>query len=842
MSAMRPTLRTLAEVTGGTLTGTGDVRIEHLLIDSRNAAIGDNTLFIALVGPRHDGHRYLQHLYARGLRNFLVSAPVDAAAMPGANIVRVPDTLKALQAIASWHRSRFHIPVIGITGSNGKTIVKEWLFQMLRGEERIVRSPGSWNSQVGVPLSAWQLGPEHTLGIFEAGISRPGEMAALEAIIRPTIGVFTHLGSAHDEGFGHLGSDAKAIEKSKLFARADVWIHPNDRSEIDKLHHLLPGVEPKEWSMIGHGRAGDFLHVIAHEVIGDATHIRTLHNNAEHDYVIPFTDQASLENALSCICVCLHLGRSTAWINERLALLEPVDMRLRTMQGRHGTTLIDDSYSNDQSSLAVALEHQERIAHGRPRAIVLSDMAESGLPDERLYREVAATLARAGIAQVIGVGPAIGAQQAVFPSGTRFHADTDALLASEDLGDLAGAVVLVKGARSFGFERVVERWQQHVHGTELQVDLEAVRHNLNHYRGLLNGNGEAPPQPSPKERENPKGTRVMAMVKAFGYGSGAVELARLLQHEQVHYLGVAYADEGIELRQHGITTPILVMNPEPVAMETLHRFELEPEVYDMASLQAVVDHASKAGSAPAVHIKLDTGMHRLGFQEAELPALLDALRGVPVRVASILSHLAASEDPQHDAFTRAQIGRFTMMSNGIIDVLGYHPMLHIANSSAIARFPEARFDMVRVGIGLHGIGCSPEETAQLLPVATLRTVVAQVKDIAAGDSIGYGRRAMEDRQRRIAILPIGYADGFLRRLGNGVGRVRINGCEARTVGNICMDMCMVDVTNIPCNTGDEAIVFGAAPTLQQYAEDLGTIPYEALTSIAQRVKRVYVRG
>lgn len=825
MSAERPTLDTIAQITGGTLTGTGKDRIEHLLVDSRNTATDRGTLFIALAGPRHDGHRYIASLYARGLRHFLVSAPVDVSAMPEANIIQVPDTLVALQAIAAWHRSRSNIPIIGITGSNGKTIVKEWLFQMLRGEEYIIRSPGSWNSQVGVPLSVWQLRAEHTLGIFEAGISKPGEMAALETVIRPTIGVFTHLGSAHDEGFAHLGSETKAAEKLKLFVRAQVWIHPNDPRELNKLHDLLPGVEQKGWSIGGHDGVDDFLQVIAHEVVGDATHIRTRHDHAEHDYVIPFTDQASLENAISCICVCLQLGRSSTWINERLALLEAVDMRLRTMQGRYGTTLIDDSYSNDRSSLAVALEHQERIAHGRRRVVVLSDLAESGLPDEPLYRDVAATLVRAGVQQVIGVGTAICTQHAAFPANARFHADTDALLAHEVLQDLAGAVVLIKGARSFALERAVERWQQHVHGTELQVDLEAVRHNLNHYRSLLR-----------------PGTRTMAMVKAFGYGSGAVELARLLQHERIHYLGVAYADEGIELRQHGITTPIMVMNPEPVAIETLHRFDLEPEVYNLQSYHTALEHARAAGSAPAIHLKLDTGMHRLGFQEDELPALLEALRGTPLRVASILSHLAASEDPQHDAFTREQIQRFTRMATHIGEILGYKPLWHIANTGGTSRFPEAHFDMVRLGIGLHGIGANAEESARLLPVSTLRTVVAQVKEIPSGDSIGYGRRAMEPQPRRIAILPIGYADGFLRRLGNGIGRVHIHGNEVRTVGNICMDMCMVDVTHTPCRAGDEAIVFGNAPTLQRYADDLGTIPYEALTSVAQRVKRVYVRG
>ncbi|MCB0765780.1 MAG: alanine racemase [Flavobacteriales bacterium] len=794
MSAGRPDLRTVSEVTGGAFINNGDIRIDDLLIDSRNAAIHPGALYIALVGPRHDGHRYIKELHDRGLRNFMVSKEVDRSVIPEANIVRVRDTLIALQALAAWHRSRFSIPVIGITGSNGKTIVKEWLFQLLGGEERIVRSPGSWNSQVGVPLSVWQLGPEHTLALFEAGISKPGEMAALERIIRPTIGVMTHIGDAHDEGFG--GDRArKEMEKRLLFEHAEIVIDARS------------------------------LNVIEQEVHGDGTSVIVRRGNDDHAFTIPFTDRASVANALTCIAVCLHLGRSTQWIGERLSHLAPVDMRLRTMQGRHGTTLIDDSYSNDRSSLAVALDHQLRTAHGRPRAIVLSDLAESGLANERLYREVATMLARAGIEQVIGVGQAISEQHALFPKGARFHTDTDELLASEDLHDLGGAVVLVKGARGFALERAVERWQQHVHGTELQVDLEAVRHNLNHFRSLLR-----------------PGTRTMAMVKAFGYGSGAVELARLLQHEQVHYLGVAYADEGIELRQHGITTPILVMNPEPVALETLHRFDLEPEVYDAGSLRAVLEHARAAGSAPPVHIKLDTGMHRLGFQPDELPALLDALRGTPIRVASVLSHLVASEDPEQDGFTHQQIMRFSEMADRLDEVLDHHPLRHIANSSAIARFPEAHFDMVRLGIGLHGIGADPEETARLLPVATLRTVVAQVKEVPAGDGVGYGRKGVADHVRRIATLPIGYADGFLRRLGNGVGRMSINGQEVRTVGNICMDMCMVDVTSVPCAVGDEAIVFGTAPTLADYADDLGTIPYEALTSIAQRVKRVYVRG
>lgn len=826
MSAFQHPLARLAEVVSGRVSlcdGSAPL-VDRIIIDSRNTEITPNTLFVALHGPRHDGHDHLAELKKRGLRMAIVQQD-RMHAFQDLHLIGVPDPLAALQQIAAWHRSRFTIPVIGITGSNGKTIVKEWLFQMLHREEHIVRSPGSWNSQVGVPLSVLQLGPEHTLAIFEAGISKPGEMERLEAIIRPTIGVFTHLGTAHDEGFKGLGSDAKAIEKLKLFEHAQVWIHPTDRTELNTLHYRLPKVRPLEWSMVGHGGAADFMQVKEYTVVGDATRIIVDHQGSEHTFTIPFTDHASLENALTCIAVCLHLGRSADWIDARLAQLTPVDMRMRTLQGVHGTTLIDDSYSLDLSSLTVALDSLKRTAHGRRLTVVLSDVAESELEPQRLYARVARELQERGVHQLIGVGPGITEQRALFGAAARFHPDVEHLLTQEDPAQFAGSVVLVKGARRFGFERIVQRWQQQVHGTELEIDLEAMRENLNHFRAKL-----------------AHGVRTMAMVKAFGYGSGALEMARLFEHERIHYLGVAYADEGIELRTHGITMPILVMNPEPVAMETLHRFDLEPEVYDLRSLQAAIAYARAAGSCPAVHIKLDTGMHRLGFQEAELDELLATLHGSPFKVASILSHLAASEDAKHDAFTREQIARFTRMADRIDVALGYRPLRHIANSGAIARFPEAHFDMVRLGIGLHGIGANASETAHLRTTATLRTVIAQVKDIPPGDSIGYGRHAISDLPRRVAILPIGYADGFLRRLGHGAGRVHIHRLEARTVGSICMDMCMVDVTAVPCAVGDEAIVFGAAPTLTQYAADLGTIPYEALTSIAGRVKRVYVRG
>lgn len=814
MSSFHYSMATIAEAVGGRLAmGSGsEAHIDRVIIDSRHADTSPGTLFIALTGPRHDGHDHIAELHRKGVRDFMVQQE-RSAEVEGLNAILVEDTLVALQRFAAWHRSHFNIPVIGITGSNGKTIVKEWLWQMLHHEENIVRSPGSWNSQVGVPLSVLRMGSEHTLGIFEAGVSKPGEMEKLEPIIRPTIGVLTNIGDAHDEGF-HGDRTLKASEKRKLFKGAEVVIR-----------HSLGGERADTDLTIGPDE-GDFVQVHETQVLSGSCSIDIAHDGVGSSFTIPFDDNASIENAITCIAVLLRSGKSPAWIRERVAHLVPVDMRMRALQGRHGTTLIDDSYSLDKSSLASALDHLRRVAHGRPMVVVLSDVAESGGDQAELYEEVAQDLRRCGVQQVIGAGPMIAEHKGPFGESARFHADTVSLLQREDPKDFPGAVVLIKGARHFGFERIVERWQQQVHGTELEIDLEAIRHNLNHYRSLL-----AP------------GVRTMAMVKAFGYGSGAVELARLFEHERVHYLGVAYADEGIELRSNGISMPIMVMNPEPVAMETLHRFRLEAEVYDLRSLHGAIASAKRMPDTPPVHVKLDTGMHRLGFTEGDLPELLAALRGQPaLKVASILSHLVASEDTAQDDFTRTQINAFTRMADAIDVVLGYRPLRHMANSAGIARWPQAHLDMVRVGIGLHGIRADAEENRRLLNTVTLRTPIAQLKRLNTGDTVGYNRRGVITGERTIATLPIGYADGLSRRLGNGAGCVWINDQRAPIIGSVCMDMCMVDVTGIACNVGDLAVVFDAKHPVAEVAQAMGTIPYEVLTGISQRVKRVYVQG
>lgn len=841
MSAPSYRLAQLAEVLGATLHGDGDARIEHIAIDSRKPFPAGSTLFIALRGHRHDGHRYIPELRQRGVRNFLVLADHHTTAPDDSNLLVVRDTLDALQRLAGWHRSQFRAPVIGITGSNGKTVVKEWLFQLLRGHEHIVRSPGSWNSQVGVPLSVWEMRPEHSLGIFEAGISQPGEMDRLRATIKPTIGVFTNIGPAHGENF-HSDLE-KALEKARLFNDAEALVycadHPAVCAALDK-SALDQRVALRGWSRERNG----WLHVVHEQRSAQGTRITVINDAVSFDFSIPFTDQASVENALHCVTLLLHLGHGPQWIAERMPHLAPVAMRLETVEGLHGSTLVNDAYINDLASLAIALDHLGLVAGGRPKAIVLSDIAGSGDAPDLLYTRVADLLKRAGVSTILGVGPNMQAHAARFGPGMRSFADAQALLTAYDPQGIGGHAVLVKGARSFALEQVVQRWQRQVHGTVLEIDLEALRHNLNHYRALVS----LAPAPSGPDRHRDEGRRtegvkIMAMVKAFGYGSGAVELARLFAHEQVHYLGVAYADEGVELRQQGIQLPILVMNPEPVPFEVMLRYRLEAELYDARSLAEAAAFAAAHPEMPPVHLKLDTGMHRLGFTAEELPELLTQLgQAHKLRVASVFSHLVGSEDPAHDTFTHAQLAQFAHMADRIDAVLGYRPLRHIANTAAISRFPEAHLDMVRLGIGLHGVGCNAAESALLRPVAALRSPIAQVKTLQPGATVGYGRSWRTERERRIATLPIGYADGLSRRLSNGVGRVWIHGRPAAIVGKVCMDMVMVDVSDIPCTAGDMAVLFNATHPITEFAEAMGTIPYEALTGIAQRVKRVYVQG
>jgi Alr-MurF fusion protein len=820
MNATSHSLEELAAVVGGTVLGDGRLAVRHLAIDSRKAGFPEGTLFFALHGARHDGHAYIEELAQRGVHCFVISDPARRPASASTGCIVVKDAQDALQRLAAWHRGRFRMPVVGITGSNGKTVVKEWLHQMLQGHSRVVRSPGSWNSQVGVPLSVWGMQPDHDIGIFEAGISRPGEMDRLRAIIRPTIGVFTNIGPAHGENFRNNAE--KALEKIVLFQDAAVLVYCADDEAVREALRTS-GAEQRlalrGWSRENSG----WLHVVREERTAEGAHITVLNDTVEFTYSIPFSDRASVDNSLHCVTLLLHLGHDPAWIAGRTRSLAPVAMRLEVVDGTHGMKLINDAYSNDLASLRIALDHLAVVGAGTRKVVVLTAMHESGMTESVLATHMAALLAGAGVDQVVLVGDGIGS----IPRMPVLHfPDVASLLKGLDPASLAGATVLVKGARTFALEQVVRQWERHAHGTVMEIDLDAIRHNLNHYRGLLR-----------------PGVRTMAMVKAFGYGSGAVELARLFAHEQVHYLGVAYADEGVELRRNGIRLPILVMNPEPVPLRLLQEHGLEAEIYDARTLAEARAFAQAMPAVVPVHVKLDTGMHRLGFTPSELPLLLDGLRDVPgLRVASVFSHLVGSEDPVHDAFTREQLQRFTEMYEAVAEVLGYRPLRHIANSAAISRFPEAQLDMVRLGIGLHGIGADAAETAHLLPATSLRTLVAQIKQVPKGSSIGYGRVHRCDREMTIATLPIGYADGFPRRLGNGIGRVWIRGLACPVVGNVCMDMCMVDVTGLDVREGEEVSVFDAEHPVSELAAALGTIPYEVLTGISQRVKRVHVHA
>jgi alanine racemase len=779
----------------------------YLLTDSRQLTSPAESLFFAIRGPHHDGHRFVADLYRRGVRQFVVEDPLfPTADFPEATFYRVGNSIEALQKLATAHRTQFWLPVVGITGSNGKTIVKEWLAQLLSPDFHVCKSPKSYNSQIGVPLSVWQLHDTHTLGLFEAGISRPGEMANLEKIIQPTLGIFTNIGSAHDEAFPD--HRAKIREKLDLFRRVKTLIYPAAYREITaELAEFLP----------------NDAYVIAWEP-ADFANLK-----------LPFTDEASRENLFHCIALMRHLGVTDNEIQRRLVTLRPVSMRLELKEGLNGCYVVDDSYNNDLVGLKMALDFLSNQQQRPHRVAILSDMLQSGLEEAELYGQIANLLKAKDVNQLIGIGPGIARHQMAFALPAKFYASTDEFLARFRPSDFQQSVILVKGARPFQFERITNRLTERTHGTVLEVNLDALSHNLNYFREKVG-----------------QGTRIMVMVKAFAYGSGIEEVANLLQFHGVDYLTVAYADEGVRLRQSGIRLPIMVMNPSPETFPQLLEYNLEPEIYSPKIGREFLEFVrnvsfsvlpSARRSAPfSIHLKLDTGMHRLGFDESQVPELLDELRQAPpFRVASIFSHLAAADEPQWDDFTRGQLALFTRLADQIEAVLGYAPLRHIANSPALARFPETRLDMVRLGKGLYGTAVRPEDQANLRTVGVLKTVISQIKTVRAGETVGYGRRGHVTRDSRIATIAIGYADGYHRSLSRGVGKVLVNGTLCPTIGNVCMDMTMIDVTDADCNEGDDVILFGDYPTIRDLAAWTDTIPYEILTSVSERVRRVFYR-
>lgn len=802
----------------------GSMLIRDILIDSRQLISVKECLFFALVSKRNDGHNYIEQLYQRGLRAFVVSkVPEKLTHFEEAVFIQVDDTLQALQSLAALHRKHFDLPVIGITGSNGKTIIKEWLFQLMSADKDIIRSPKSYNSQIGVPLSVWQIDKAHELGIFEAGISEPNEMDKLQPIIRPNIGLFTNIGQAHDENF--IQGYQKAGEKLKLFTKVDTLVYCLDHATIHSVvirSEILHTIKAFTWSTKGPAD----LQITETETTGQSTHIKALYKGQEIAVSIPFTDQAARENAIHCWAIMLLLNYAPETIAERMMALAPIAMRLELKEGINNCTIINDSYNSDVNALGIALDFLNQQNQHKQKTLVLSDILQSGRNEIDLYSQVAELVSQKGVNRLIGIGPAISRQADKFQLDKQFFATTGDFLSQFPFTSMSNQSVLLKGARVFEFERISRLLQQKAHETVLEINLNNLVHNLNHYRSLID-----------------KQTKLMVMVKAFGYGSGSFEIANVLQFHQVDYLAVAYADEGIELRKAGITTPIMVMSPEENSFDTMIKHQLEPEIFSfrvLELLEQTIGRTALPKNKPVkIHLKLDTGMHRLGFSEADIPTLIERIADNPMlRVQSVFSHLAASDKAEHDPFTEKQIAAFEKMSQSITNACSNRVLRHIVNSSGISRFKNAHYDMVRLGIGLYGVA-APAESKQLETVVSLRSIISQINEVPANESIGYNRQSYTRRQSRIGVVPIGYADGLFRRLGNGKGSLWVNGQLVPLIGDVCMDMCMVDLTDVEAKEGDPVVAFGKEHPVSHIAKDAETIPYEILTRISRRVKRVY---
>lgn len=803
--------------------------VRHLLTDSRTLTEATGTLFFAIPTKRNSGIRYVDGLYKEGVRNFVV--PIDSElSLPEANVWRVNNVLEALQRIAANHRAQFGIPVVGITGSNGKTIVKDWIQQLLAPDHRIVVSPRSYNSQIGVPLSVWQLGAEHDMAVFEAGISEAGEMDKLQRIINPTIGIFTNIGAAHDENF--LTRQQKVAEKLQLFTHCDVLIYSTDHKEI---HSVLSNIESfHHINLFTWGTSKDnTVRLLSTSVADRNSSLAIGYKDQVFTVTIPFVDRASQENVMHCIALMLYLGYATEAIVARCAKLTPVEMRLEMNEGINNCLLINDSYSLDLNSLSIALDFLQHEHQHFNKSLIISDFMQTGVPDHELYSQVAQLIAHRGITRLVGVGPALCHCKECFAGlDAVFFDSTERLLHDYDFNLFQNEAILLKGARMFGFEKVAKLLQRKSHETIMEVNLDAMIHNLNYYRSRI--------RPT---------TKLMAMVKASSYGAGKAEVASALQYNHVDYLTVAYADEGVELRRNGIRLPIMVMNPEEASFDDIIKYHLEPDIYSFRILELFSQRVRLFGERIAIHVEFDTGMHRLGFSGADIDALATRLNELTdtLEVRSIFSHLACSEDSAMDDFTRSQIEKFRTWSDSLDNSIRHsHKILHhILNSSGITRFPEAQMDMVRLGIGLYGIAPEPDVQAQLQQVSRLVSRISQIKDIPEGESVGYNCKWVARRPSKIAIIPIGYADGLNRHLGHEQGHVAISGQEAPIIGSICMDMCFVDITDIcspggsGCSEGDPVVIFGLGDLLQRNAAASGTIPYEMLTSVSPRVKRVY---
>ena len=812
-----------------------DLIIEHLLLDSRKLLFPATSLFFALDGPRRNGKNFVAELYEKGVCNFVVNESFnieEISQYAKANFLQVKDVLQALHDLTTFHRKQFTIPIIGITGSNGKTIVKEWLYQLLNNSYNIIRSPKSYNSQIGVPLSVWQINAGNTLGIFEAGISQPNEMQRLEKIIEPTIGIFTNIGEAHSEGF--LNIRQKINEKLKLFLHSDLLIYNADDPDINNAVSTFTNNVRKNGSFQLFSWSKNLKSTLQITAIEKGMHLTVITANdkraADTDrfisICIPFTDEASIENAINCWCVLLYLNIDDGVIAEKMLQLRSVAMRMELKQGINKCSVINDSYSADINSLTIALDFLSQQQQHPNRTLILSDILQSGRNSNDLYTEVAAIIQQKNINRFIGIGPEISKQQEVFKNipQTIFFASTSEFKQQFYTIHFYNETILLKGARVFEFEQLSHLLEEKVHQTVLEINLNAITHNLKQYQQLLK-----------------PGVKVMAMVKAFSYGSGSFEIANLLQFHKVDYLAVAYADEGVELRRAGITLPIMVMNAEEVTYDLLIQYNLEPEIFSFNLLTGFQQYIQQLGITNyPVHIKLDTGMHRLGFEVKDITRLSHLLRSCNAfKVQSVFSHLVASDTAKHDEFTKTQAAIFLESCDILQNATGNSFLRHIGNTSAIHRHKNLQLDMVRLGIGLYGVDSSKTMQQKLKNVSTLKTTISQIKMVKAGETVGYSRKGSITKDSMIATVRIGYADGYPRALGNGKGKMWVSGNLVPVIGMVCMDMTMLDVTGTNVKEGDEVIVFGEPLSVHSIAKWAQTIPYEILTGISQRVKRVY---
>ena len=806
----------IAEIINGTLHSGIPVEIMEYSIDSRSVVTPEHTLFFALTGNNHNGHDYIRTLYSDGMRAFVISEfREEFNQLTGANFIVVENVLTALQQLAAHHRQHTQAEVIGITGSNGKTVVKEWLYQLLVNDHAVYRSPRSYNSQVGVPLSLLGIDPKTEIAIIEAGISLKGEMQHLQQMIQPTIGIFTHLGDAHGENFA--SKEEKLAEKAQLFTSCQ-WVIGQTGEALEYIKTRVPSTT--SFLLWGEDPKAD-IHVKTMNIALGHREVQVTFGNKHFILDIPFPDIASYENCMNAVSILLLKQYSPDVITSRVQQLSAIAMRMEIKDGINNCTLVNDYYNSDPSSFQLALNILATQDASKERVVILSDFMDTGKAGDDLYPSIAETLRQANISLFIGIGKHLSEHRHDFSANSRFYEDTEHFLRQEERDNFNNQIILIKGARAFQFEYIAGFLQKQSHSTILEVDLDAMVHNLNHFRSLTDAH-------------------IAVMVKAFSYGSGSREIASLLQYHRVDYLMVAFADEGIELRAAGITIPIAVMNPEREAFDNMIMFNLEPEIYALDILEDFNRALNKHGIKRfPVHIKLNTGMNRSGFDEQDLPQLLEFFQTErSVYIRSMFSHLAGSDETVHDEFTLGQIHLFERMTERIQAQFNYKIWRHILNSAGIERFPQYHFDMVRLGIGLHGISATH---ANLQPVSSFKTYISSIRNVPTDQSIGYGRKSYTTRPSRIAVIPVGYADGRNRHLSNRVGNVFIKGKRVPIIGNICMDTCMIDVTDTNATIGDEVEIFGKHILVTELSEQLGTIPYEILTGISHRVKRVYYK-